>query len=137
MKRREFLAGMLGTAAVLTLDPEWLVGEVPEQWTKPGGCLLQMAHPEHFHIHDVIHIPRTGESMLVTAKHDFGVAVMRALGGKAQPIRDQDPVWILGSTEPIVGDTKPAPLSFPGAAFGFEDELLPTVDVIVGHHASF
>lgn len=129
MERRTFLKGLLGAAAVATLPASWMTGPLCRGQ-------IRVAHPEYFFAKDVIHIPRTGENMIVTSKSKNLLSVVRGLGtSKEVPLVDQEPVWILGSMEPV--DEKegiPAPLSFPAEGLIKPEwqstELLPNIDVI-------
>lgn len=51
-------------------------------------------------VNDIIHVPRTGENMRVTALPGSGnVTVSRGVGGPPSAINDNEPLWILGGAQ--------------------------------------
>jgi hypothetical protein len=120
MKRREFLEGLLGVAVAATLPLSWLEGQA-------NLGRICVADPTYFLPKDLIHIPRTTENMLVASVNNKTgwLNVVRGLGSKEAPLKNLDPIWILGSVEKDEG--KPA--------FNpewTEDEVFPSVSHIVG-----
>lgn len=130
MERRTFLKGLIGAAAVACLPLEWIEGD-----NFIGN--IKVIHPEYFRVKDIIHVPRTKENMIITAIKDNFLTVTRGLGtNEPKPLVNEDPVWILGSVEPVDPDEGiPAPLSFPSEGLmGSDWESaydLPAVDFIV------
>lgn len=66
---------------------------------------LPVQNEQFYIIGDILHVPRTGENMRVTALPGSGnVTVSRGVGGPPSSIVDNEPIWILGGAQPE-GDT--------------------------------
>jgi hypothetical protein len=101
----------------------------------PYSTTIVVGHPDYFQLGDVLHIPRTGEHLLVQAfQEQFekkALQVIRGFGGsKVAPIEDDDPVWILGRA----GERQKVHHEYWNRdgdyAKWVEEELLPAVDLV-------
>jgi hypothetical protein len=127
MERRSFLAALAApaVACLLKFDKEIRLLEGDDACSNT----ITVGHPEYFFPGDVLHIPRTGEHMMVTARKDGGLTVTRGFGNsKISPVVDDDPVWILGRMKQETEEVSPE------AAKWLENELLPTIDLVKKPH---
>ena len=122
MKRRGFLKGLLAVLGapvvaneIVELAPEgptpiaqvecepWTYDELTPsvdlatEYATATDTTIAVQNPQLFLAGDYVHVPRTGENLLVQ-QSSKGLHVVRGIGGPAQDIVDEEPLWIIGNT---------------------------------------
>ena len=95
----------LATEGESVVPAEWVEEELTPTITlatsevPPSSDKILVDYGEFYLVNDVVHIPRTGEHMLVTGIDDgCHVSVVRGWGGSAaSPIRAGEPLWTIGN----------------------------------------
>jgi hypothetical protein len=135
MERRNFLAALTAPAVACLLKFEREVCLL-EGWD-PCSTTLVVSNPQFFTAGDILHIPRTGEYMMVRRifQENFerrALKVLRGLGNSTtQPVKEDDSVWILGRAKPRKQYVEHEHWDAGGRyAKWVEEELLPTIDLV-------
>ena len=72
---------------------------------RAGGAsdtTLYMTNPRFYAVGDVIHVPRTGENLLVSRLEKRGVVLQRGFGGtKASGMVADEFLWIIGNFKSV------------------------------------
>ena len=70
----------------------------------PADASIEVDNPLFYLVGDIIHVPRTGENMRVTAAPGTSpITVARGVGSAPAAILDDEPIWILGGAQ-VEGD---------------------------------
>jgi hypothetical protein len=98
MDRRDFFKKTAGAVVVATFGLKLKADQTTIQGWHPDIIIMD----DLIETGDVYHVPRTGESIFVKSQEAGEWQLIRGFGNtKAYPVKEDDPVWILGSAEEL------------------------------------